>query len=65
MSKVKCYVCNGVFGIEQKYRDITAWELKRKKYHIAKDWIKKISMRGLHCPYCGQCLLDSVLKKAV
>lgn len=63
MSKVKCYVCNGVFEIEQKYRNITYKELKRKKHHIAKSWVKKVLKRALHCPYCGAILLDSVLKK--
>jgi len=52
MNKIKCYVCQGVFGVEQKYRDYEISVLKRNG-----DWTKRKAKRGLHCPYCGNCLL--------
>ena len=45
-TKIKCYVCDSVFWIEPKYREVKRREVKR----------------GLICPYCGNALLDKLLK---
>ncbi len=63
MIEVKCYVCKSLFCIEPKHREFEVLELKRKKYHIAKSYVKKTIKCGLHCPYCGEVLLDKVLKE--
>lgn len=63
MIGIKCYVCNRLFYIEPKYREVETLELQRKEHHVAADYTKTVVKRGLHCPYCGSVLLDKVLNK--
>ncbi len=56
--KVKCYVCNGIFYIEPKYCEGEMFTLKREKHHVAPKYVKEKTIKGIHCAYCGSCLLD-------
>ena len=65
MVEVKCYICDSIFWVDPKYRNIKIEELKIKdpKTYVAENWTKTSMIRGLHCPYCGNALLDKILKK--
>lgn len=64
MDKIKCYICKGVFGIDEKYRIRKIQTLKRRKNHIADSWVKKKVKMGIVCPYCHGHLLARTRKIA-
>jgi len=63
MVEIKCYICCSIFWIELKYCVVKRRVLKRKKYHISANYTKETVKRGIHCPYCGNILLDKVLRR--
>ena len=54
MKKIKCYVCSGVFSIDEKHRKMA----KQGKWFEEQKIIK-----GIGCPYCHELFCEHLLEQ--